>query len=105
MRKVLLIGAATAAMLTLSACSESGGEDELFFDRTPALTRLVLDACQSDPAPAGDTFARGDEDNNPFTILNSSFGNFQQAVPENTDPADSTFTSTCIEAEDNPSQF
>ena len=93
-------------MLTLSACSESGGEDELFFDRTPALTRLVLDACQSDPAPAGSTLARGDEDNNPFTIpLSANFGNAQQAVPENTDPADSNFTSTCIEAEDNPTQL
>lgn len=82
MRYLILISL-SAALLTLSACSESGGEDDFFFDRTPVLTRFVIDNCNLTP-----------EDELPFALSNSNFG--ADMLSETLDAEDSTFTDNCL---------
>mgnify|MGYP001124115713 FL=1 len=82
MRYLLLSGMALA-VLTLAACSQSGGEDDPFFIVPPALTSFVNQQCNQTP-----------ENLNPSLINGADFGS--DATPETTLPENSNFTSNCL---------
>lgn len=66
--RYLIIAGMAAAIFGLTACSESGGEDEPFF--SSPLSRTLFNQCR----PANSKTPRTPENEQPFTIFNSSFG-------------------------------